>query len=180
MAFSQGRLVGIIKGVTNLFDAIVNYIIIPIVVVLVFVNVIMRYVFNSPIDGGNELAGLLLLLFFVAVLPAVTQSDAHVRMELVYELMPDGIRRRLRMIGHVCGLIFCGVIAWGFLAVKVPHQLEYAQDTMTLRLLLWPFSLFAGLCFAFVSIQYALLVAGFALEVDRSNQTVPDGHESQS
>jgi TRAP-type C4-dicarboxylate transport system permease small subunit len=167
--YTGGFVVRWMVWITNKFDLAVNVILIPFVTAVIFTNVALRYLLNSPMQGAKELAGLCLFLFFTAILPAVTQSDAHVRMELVYENLPRQVRKYLNLVGYACGFFFMALLAWAFLGVTMWHQLHFAQDTMNLRILLWPFSLFAGICCAFVALQYALLMAGIYQPVDKKD-----------
>jgi len=79
---------------------------------LVFNEVIARYVLNRPTLYSVELSEYLLI--FVAFMAAgwVLQKDRHVRMLSVVNLMPPNVRRISDIITSIIVLFFCIILVW--------------------------------------------------------------------
>lgn len=102
-----------ISTVSVYFGAVMLFLI----VVLIFVDVIMRYILNSPIPGQQELAemGTVIVVYFG--LPFATRMRRHVRVETI----PGNFSLRARSILY--GIL--DIVCFAFLvlaAVKVFQQ----------------------------------------------------------
>ncbi len=113
-----------------------------------FVGVVMRYAFNAPILGNNEIVQLLAVALVMLALPYATQTEAHVRVD-VFDRM---IGRWGRFAGDVVSrgltiLVFCFLArrAW----LKALDAAEFGDATNMLGLPIWPL--------------YGLITLGFAL-----------------
>src|SRR5438309_6380198 len=67
---------------------------------LTFVDVVARYLFNSPIRGGFELTELTLLVLIFAGLPLVSHGDEHVTMDFIDRMLPPRALDALVRIVH--------------------------------------------------------------------------------
>ena len=56
---------------------------------LTFVDVVARYLFNRPIRGGFEITELVLLVLIFAGLPLVSHADEHVTMDFIDRMLPE-------------------------------------------------------------------------------------------
>ena len=68
------------------FDAalgIAASVILFLMMLLTFVDVVARYLFNWPLRGGFELTELMLLVLIFAGLPLVSHADEHVTMDFI-------------------------------------------------------------------------------------------------
>ena len=79
---------------------------------LVFNEVIARYVLNKPTLYSVELSEYLLI--FVAFIAAgwVLQEDKHVRMNTFINLMPKKVKGVLDIITSFFVLLFCIILVW--------------------------------------------------------------------
>ncbi len=89
---------------------------------LTCVDVVARYVFNSPVAGAYELTELLLATLIFLALPLTTLAGEHIEVELL-----DGMKSRLlkrfgTMIAAVCTI---GVFA--FIAIELVEHAEKLQ-----------------------------------------------------
>lgn len=102
----------------NLFErlsrlgAVLAEICLVLLLILVFNEVIARYVLNKPTLYSVELSEYLLL--FVAFMAAgwVMQNERHVRMHSVINLMPVKVRHVLDICTSCIVLIFCLILVW--------------------------------------------------------------------
>ena len=71
---------------------------------LTFVDVVARYLFNFPLRGGFEVTELMLLVLIFAGLPLVSHADEHVTMDFIDRVLPEGARQLLvRVVHAICG-----------------------------------------------------------------------------
>ena len=106
-----------------------------------FVDVVARYLFNRPIRGAFELTELLLLVLIFAGLPLVSHADEHVTMDFIDRwLGPRGRDRLNRLINLlVAALMF--FMAWQ-VWIRAGRVSSYGDATDVLRILYGPFVYF--------------------------------------
>jgi TRAP-type C4-dicarboxylate transport system permease small subunit len=63
-----------------------------VLMVMTFCDVILRSVFNSPIEAATELTRILMAILVFSVMPIISVSDGHIAVDLT-----DGIFHRLRL-----------------------------------------------------------------------------------
>lgn len=106
-AFKKVSTVSVYFGAVMLF----------LIVLLIFVDVIMRYVINSPIPGQQELAELGTVVVVYFGLPFATRMRRHVRVETI----PGKFSLRARSILYgILDILCCAFLA--MCAVKVFQQ----------------------------------------------------------
>jgi TRAP-type C4-dicarboxylate transport system permease small subunit len=114
---------------------------------LTFVDVVARYLFNRPVPGGFELTELGLLVLIFAGLPLVSHADEHVTMDFIDRLLGPPARRLLERAVHgVCAAFFF-VAAW-LVWLKADRIWEYRDATDVLRVLYGPFVYFMAVMIA--------------------------------
>jgi C4-dicarboxylate transporter, DctQ subunit len=92
--------------------AVLAEICLVLLLILVFNEVIARYLLNKPTLYSVELSEYLLL--FVAFMAAgwVMQNDRHVKMHSVVNLMPEKVRHVLDISTSAIVLVFCLILVW--------------------------------------------------------------------
>lgn len=105
--------------------------------IVTFVDVVGRYVFNAPLAGAYELTEVLLALVVFIGLPIVTFRREHVTVDLVTSRLPFLVRRGLAVLAGVVMLLVLAVLAWrlGLLAIDFT---EYGDTTVNLKIPLGP------------------------------------------
>ncbi len=121
------------------------YVTMPALVVLVTLDVALRYVFNAPLEWGRDVNGLLLLMTIFCALPHAWDRAYHIRMEVFYiRLSPKG-KLRANVLGSVAG-----IVVFGLMAVQganfVPFMIGTGETGEDLRLQIWPFMGFLSFC----------------------------------
>ncbi|KJS09199.1 MAG: hypothetical protein VR78_16660 [Hoeflea sp. BRH_c9] len=119
-----------------------------VLLVVTFAGVVMRYFFNAPILGNNEIIELASVVVVMLAMPGAAQNNMHIRVDVF-----DGpIGAFGRFAGDILTrglsiylLTLLGWRAWG----KLADAAEYGDATNMLSIPLWPF--------------YGLLVLGAAL-----------------
>ena len=110
----------------------------PALVVLVTLDVALRYLFNAPLQWGRDVNGLFLLMTIFCALPHAWDRAYHIRMEVFYLRLSDTRRRTVDVLASVAG-----IIVFGLMAVQgarfVPFMIATGETGEDLDAPLWPF-----------------------------------------
>lgn len=128
--------------------ATLSAIILAFMMVFVFVSAILRYAFNAPIAGGNEVLEMASVATVMLAVPYCTTQDAHVRIDLLDKALGRVGRLFTDALYCVIGIVVLGFLANSYLA-RTFDALEYEDVTNMLDIPVWPF--------------YALIVFGMGL-----------------
>jgi TRAP-type C4-dicarboxylate transport system permease small subunit len=108
---------------------------------LTFVDVVARYLFNFPLRGGFEITELMLLVLIFAGLPLVSHADEHVTMDFIDRMLPEAGRRFLvRLVHAVCASVMF-FLAWQ-VWLKAGKIAGYGDTTDVLKITVGPFVYF--------------------------------------
>lgn len=114
-------------------------------VLLIVVDVALRAIVGSGMVWSLDAVGLLLLCFFVVLLPASWIDDDHVRMDIFYLRASRPVKRCADLLSAAGALVFAGLIGWHALA-GIPYMLRAQVGSSTVLIPHWPFALLFGLC----------------------------------
>ena len=81
-------------------------------VVVVSAQVFLRYGFNTSLDWGEDVARLLFVWSIFLAIPLGVKEGAHIGIELVVKLFPEGAQRLLTRVIAALGIILMGVVCW--------------------------------------------------------------------
>ena len=124
--------------------------------VLTFVDVVLRYVFNAPIRGSFEVSETMMAVLIFAGLPMVSRKGEHIAIDSVVRLAPPWLRRLSALVVQLgCAAALVGM-AW-LLWVK-GSRFEAAGDvTQTLKLPIAPVVQLMALLTLFTALIHVLL-----------------------
>jgi TRAP-type C4-dicarboxylate transport system permease small subunit len=107
------------------------------------VDVVGRYVFNKPLNGGFEVTEMLLAALIYCGLPLVSQRREHIVIDTFDPLMSARVKRFLDMLAEiVCSLTLGGI---GYLIFRRAARVaEYGDTTNVLKLPLAPVAYVMG------------------------------------
>src|SRR3546814_8599491 len=94
-----------LRRLTIGLDRTAGWIILPVVFVVIMSDVALRYLFNAPLIWGLELSRYMLIGLFFFSLPECTRTHGHIRMDLVYIVMPDWLKNAVTVVYCVAGSI---------------------------------------------------------------------------
>jgi TRAP-type C4-dicarboxylate transport system permease small subunit len=106
-----------------------------------FVDVVARYLFNRPIRGAFEVTELLLLVLIFAGLPLVSHADEHVTMDFIDRWLGSRGRARLDRVINLLVAALMFFIAWQ-VWIRAVRVSSYGDATDVLRILYGPFVYF--------------------------------------
>lgn len=118
---------------------------------LTFVDVVARYLFNQPVRGAFEVTELLLLVLIFAGLPLVSYADEHALMDFVDRLLGPRGQRWLEGAVHVLCAAVMGLLAW-LVWKKADRVWGYGDATDVLRIAYGPFVYFMAAMIALTAV----------------------------
>lgn len=90
-------------------------------VVVVTVQVVLRYLLNTSIDWSDEVSRLLFVWCMFLAIPLGIRDGAHVAVELLVQHFPPALRRNLSRL--------CTIAAIGLMAIVLWQTVWVARDT---------------------------------------------------
>ncbi len=121
------------------------YVTMPALVVLVSLDVTLRYVFNAPLQWARDVNGLLLLVTIFTGLPHAWDRAYHIRMEVFYSRFSEEKQRVADVLSSLAGVIFFGMMAVQA-ARFVPFMIQTGETGEDLEFPLWPFMAVVSFC----------------------------------
>jgi TRAP-type C4-dicarboxylate transport system permease small subunit len=113
-------------------------VVLPLMVLVITADVVLRYFFNSPLEWGEEINGLLLFLSLMLSLTYAWDMNKHIRMELVYLRLTGWRRAAADIVTGITGIIFFGALGWQSWR-DIDYMRKTNESTETLHIPLWPF-----------------------------------------
>jgi TRAP-type C4-dicarboxylate transport system permease small subunit len=105
---------------------------------LTFVDVVMRYGFNAPLRGSFEVTEIMMAILIFAGLPLVSRKEEHVTIDTFDRFIPATVRRVLRFATQIAIAVVLGGMGW-LLYQRGVKLAGYGDVTQTLRIPLAPF-----------------------------------------
>lgn len=105
--------------------------------VLTFVDVVLRYLFNAPIRGSFEVSETMMAVLIFAGLPMVSRQGEHIAIDSVVRVLPPLFKRLSALIVQLgCAAALVGM-AW-LLWLKAARFAGAGDVTQTLKLPIAP------------------------------------------
>ena len=148
-----------IKLICRVFYSIAGIISLSGMVLLIVVDVVLRYVFNKPISSSHELIMYLLAVVVFSALSYATVENSHVMVELIITRFPRKVRRIIHIIMSSLGTALFFLIA----EQSVVRGVDLRSENLVSAILHVPVYPFLFLV-AFVSALMALSLLGETIE----------------
>lgn len=116
------EIVRVLSKASFLFSKYAGMGLLIIIVGLMFIEVVMRYVFNTPIMWAESLVKAMLVALSFLGSGMALKERAHMRVCMLWDRMPASLRRSLRIVFDVMILVFFVlVILFGYqAAIQTP------------------------------------------------------------
>lgn len=75
-------------------------------------EVVARYFFNAPTVWAEELSRLFMVWAVFVGSSVLIQSDGHIRVTVVTEMLPPGVKRAVRFLAMCAVIVISGFVAW--------------------------------------------------------------------
>jgi TRAP-type C4-dicarboxylate transport system permease small subunit len=128
--------------------------------VLIFIQVIFRYLFNQPLAWTEELARFLFIwMTFVAGVVAARRGQ-HIGVELIVNMLPRAGKQVIGVFAHLVSTVFFGIISfycislWDKLSSQISPALSFPMSWVYLGIILG--SVFMGLYYLYSAITLCL------------------------
>ncbi len=118
---------------------------------LTFVDVVARYVFNRPLRGAFEITELMLVVLIFAGLPLVSYADEHVTMDFIDRMLGGRARGLLERAVHAACAAIMLLLTW-LVWLKADRIWAYRDATDVLRIAYGPFVYFMAVAIGFAGL----------------------------
>lgn len=137
------------KGISAILN-VISTIAVLAMLVLVVLDVILRFVFKSPIIGATEIVRMMMICITPSFVCAVIE-DQHIKVGLIM----DRLGRTGQIIVDVITLLMtagiCGLISWQAF-VYTQYAIKFKEYYSLLKIPKWPFELIFGIAMAFTAL----------------------------
>lgn len=149
-----------IDAVSRALDRASVYVFLPVMTIIMLMEVVGRYVFNSPFIWSLEAVNHLLIVVLLFGIPECTRMNGHIRMDLINRRMPTWARRAVEGLYDVIG-----ITVFALVAKKAGAEIGYLKSipvtTEFLHLPIW-------LYYSGIAMLSALMVLLFASRLVRA------------
>lgn len=149
-----------VNAISRALDRASVYVFLPVMTVIMLMEVIGRYLFNSPFIWSLEAVNHLLIIVLLFGIPECTRKNGHIRMDLLNRRMPSWARRAVEALYALIGMMVFSLIA-----KKAGAEIGYLKSipvtTEFLGLPIWLY--YTGIVFL-----SALMILMFALRLMRA------------
>lgn len=103
---------GFVDQITGSFSRVAMWAPAFIVAIMMY-EVVMRYVFVSPTLWVNEMSLWVAGVVYMSAGLYAMQQRSHIRIFIIYDLVPRWLRKTFDVISLLCLLVFVGAVIWG-------------------------------------------------------------------
>lgn len=132
------RINTVLSALSQGMHQIGTLIFIPLMAGIITLDVILRYLFKSPLLWSHEANGLLLVTFFFLSIVYCWDKDRHVRMEIFYNRFGARMKRVSDIVAGIIGVAFFGALAAQCM-LDIPYMIRTNESGDQLGIRLWPF-----------------------------------------
>lgn len=125
------------------------------IVLMIVVDVILRYGFDRPLSFSIELVEVALSLVVFFGITVCTARRGHILIDILVTRFPERVQATVESFVHFLGAGLFGIIAWQIFTHAV-HIKEIGNVTLMLKLPYYPFILIAGICSMLASLLLCL------------------------
>lgn len=135
------------------FEKIVACASVSVMAILVFINVIARFIFNSPLAVTDEMSCYLFVLMSFMGTAIAARRKAHLGLTIVTEHLKPETAKKIQVLMYVISAVFCLLIVI-FGIEMVMSQYAMGQQTATMQWPEWIYGLFVPVGAAFAMIGF--------------------------
>ncbi|WP_066074615.1 TRAP transporter small permease [Neobacillus soli] len=96
---------------------------------LIFYEVIMRYIFNSPTTWITEISAVMVTWGILLGMSVALRDKHHISVDILYTLLPQFLQRKIDYFANIIGVIFCLFFTWGGIEL-IKNAFESGQTSM--------------------------------------------------
>mgnify|MGYP000165775370 FL=1 len=126
---------------------------VSVMAILVFVNVIARFIFNSPLAVADEMSCYLFVLMSFMGTAIAARRKAHLGLTIVTDKLSPSAARKVQVLMYLIAAVFCLLIVV-FGIEMVMSQYTLGQETATMQWPEWIYGLFVPVGAAFALLAF--------------------------
>lgn len=126
---------------------------VSVMAILVFVNVIARFIFNSPLAVADEMSCYLFVLMSFMGTAIAARRKAHLGLTIVTDKLSPSAARKVQVLMYLIAAVFCLLIVI-FGIEMVMSQYALGQETATMQWPEWIYGLFVPVGVAFALLAF--------------------------
>ncbi len=119
------------------------------------VDVVGRYLFNSPLQGTFELTEVVMCLVVGFGIAFTTAKDEHIVVDALFEKLPSSAQRKLTVVANVLGVLVFGILCWKGVQTGIDSIMD-KEETELLNVPVFPFK-FALVLGFFLSLIFVIV-----------------------
>lgn len=133
---------------------------------ITLIDVFMRWRFNLPIDGWDDLTGLVFAIAILSAFPAGLLQGHNITIRFLGKALGERTTYWLELFGALLTFVFITAIAWQM--VVLVFELHESHDTtMTAEIVTWPWWTVAMLTMLYcVPVQAVVLYGQFRRAIE--------------
>jgi TRAP-type C4-dicarboxylate transport system permease small subunit len=134
-----GIIVRAIEKTTDKLNTMLKYLCIALLFIMMLegtVDVLGRYLFNSPLYGTYEIFGVLLPSIVLLGLAYTQSARAHVRITLVLSRLPAMVQRVFGIFTTIIMMVITFLMGWQGLLLSIRFY-ENSKELDTIRVPIW-------------------------------------------
>ena len=135
------------------FEKIVACLSVSVMAILVFVNVIARFVFNSPLAVADEMSCYLFVLMSFMGTAIAARRKAHLGLTILTDKLSPKAAKIMMTIMYAIATLFC-LLTVIFGVQMVISQYQMGQQTATMQWPEWIYGLFVPVGAAFAMVAF--------------------------
>lgn len=146
------------SAILEKIEKIVSCVCVSVMAVLVFGNVIARFVFNHSLAVSDEMSTYLFVLMSFMGTAIAARRGAHLGLSIVTDKLSENARKNVQLVMYAVSAFFCLLIViFGVQMVASQYALE--QETAAMQWPEWIYGSFVpvGACFAMIAFLQGLL-----------------------
>ena len=129
----MSKFVQILEKITDFFSGKLQAWLVFLLMVLVMVEVLARYLLQSPLSIAEELGGYFLVSITFMGLAYTWKEGGHVRVELIVNMLPKKLQAWLRFLTLIMATAFCAPLIAGSYQMVQDSLLFEARSGSWLR-----------------------------------------------
>jgi TRAP-type C4-dicarboxylate transport system permease small subunit len=130
-------------------------VLLPIMIVIITLDVVLRYFFRAPLIWSQDANGLLLLMVFWASFTYTWDEGRQLTMDIFYRNFRGRWKACADILANGMGMLFSGVL--GIKTVMgIPNMIRLNETGAMLPIPLWPFATFMAFCSVLLFLRLAI------------------------
>lgn len=149
----------LVKKMTHFSHLASAYLFYPAILVLIFADVCLRWMFNHPLAWSLETSCLLLVPAVLLAAGKVEMEDAHIKLDIIYPKLGTRGKYTIDLLGSACALLWSAAMTWRG-AQEVVTSYQVLEGGAVTPVPYWPFRVLFLVAFLLLSLVVLNNIAG--------------------